>query len=673
MQYIKDLSIKLKISAGFGLMQLIIAVISVSALISLSSMQNEVVSIADEIQPAVLSASELEYRLEKANSSLGFYLLSKEESHKQAYLSNLQRVDEILTELRGMSLVTSQPTVAEQVEAIATDVDSFKGYQERMLHLATNNGDNLPATKYTAQNLGPLSQQMLQLVSGMIQTESEEEATAERRELLLSLEKLRYGWSNIMNGLRAYLAFRQESSLNEIQLYSESVEATIKKIQDKEDALTLDQADALEQLLPVKEEFFQKLKKMVEIHGGEAWRTDSHLIRTEIGPLLDSVGGKLQTLVGDLRSRVSATSDELVSQVNGTNTLVGTMLVFGLVLGVLIAWGIMKIIIAPLQAALDAMSDIVGGEGDLTRRLDDSNKDEIGKLAHGFNMFASMVHHIIKEITGYTEQVSKSADRLTVITEETSRGADRQQHQTDEVVAAVNELAATGQEVASNTTAAADAAQHADDASAEGRAVVGKTIDAIDDLANEVMRASEVINRLEADSDAIGGVLDVIRGIAEQTNLLALNAAIEAARAGEQGRGFAVVADEVRTLASRTQESTSEIQTMIERLQSGSQEAVRVMSKSKKDADATVEQAAHAGTSLQTISEAVAVINDMNVQIATAAEEQNAVAENINQSVVSISEITEQTAAGAQQTASASNELNELADHLSSLVGQFKV
>jgi methyl-accepting chemotaxis protein len=673
MQFIKNLSIKFKIAAGFGLMQLIIAVISVSALISLSAMQNDVVNIANEIQPAVLSAGELEYRLEKANSSLGFYLLSKEDSHKQAYLSNLQRVDEILAEFRGMTLVTSEPAIAEQVEAIAVDVENFKGYQERMLHLATNNGDNLPATKYTAQNLSPLSQQMLQLVSGMIQSESLEEASGERRELLLSLEKLRYSWSNVMNGLRAYLAFRQQSSLNEIQLYRESVESTIKSIQEKEDALTLDQVDALEQFLPIKDQFFQKLDKMVAIHGGDAWRTDSHLIRTEVGPLLDSVGGKLQTLVSDLRTRVNTTSDELVSQVNGTNTLVGTMLVFGLVLGVAIAWGIMKIIVAPLQTALDAMADIVGGEGDLTRRLDDSNKDEIGKLAHGFNMFASMVHHIIKEITGYTEQVNKSADRLTVITEETSRGADRQQLQTDEVVAAVNELAATGQEVASNTTAAADAAQHADDASAEGRAVVGKTIDAIDALANEVVRASEVINRLEADSEAIGGVLDVIRGIAEQTNLLALNAAIEAARAGEQGRGFAVVADEVRTLASRTQESTSEIQTMIERLQTGSQEAVQVMAKSKKDADATVEQAAHAGTSLQTITDAVAVINDMNVQIATAAEEQNAVAENINQSVVSISEITEQTAAGAQQTASASNELNDLAEHLSGLVRQFKV
>jgi len=507
----------------------------------------------------------------------------------------------------------------------------------------------------------------------MIQTESDEEATEERRRLLLELESLRYGWANIMNGLRAYLAFRAESTITEMTLYRESVETTLARIMPFEDALTLDQADALEQFLPLKDEVFIHLEKVVELHGGKAWRTDAHIIRTEIGPLLDSVGGKLQKLVGDLRARVVTTSDELVEQVAGTNTLVSVMLIIGLVLGGAIAWAIMKVIVAPLQTALDAMADIVGGEGDLTRRLDDSSRAEIGKLAHGFNMFASMIHHIVKEIISYTKQLTRSADRLSVITEETSYGVDRQQTQTDEVVAAVNELAATGQEVARNTAEAAEAAQNADTAAAEGRAVVGKTIDAIERLAEEIEGAGEVINRLEADSEAIGGVLDVIRSIAEQTNLLALNAAIEAARAGEKGRGFAVVADEVRTLASRTQKSTSEIQIMIERLQVGSREAVKVIGKSKERASSTVNQAVQAGASLQSISEAVTIINEMNVQIATAAEEQNAVAENINQSVVTISEITEQTAAGAQQTASASNELNELAEHLSGMVKKFKV
>jgi len=673
MQFLKNLSIKIKVLAGFGLMQLIIAVISVSALLSLSTMQSDVVIIAEEIQPAVLSASELEYRLEKANSSLGFYLLSHEENHKQAYLNSLQRVGEILNEMRAMTLIQSDVAFGEAVESIATDVEIFKGYQGRMLQLATSTADNIPATAFAAQKISPLSQQVLQLLSGMILSEEEEDASEQRRALLIDIEAMRYNWANVMSGLRAYLAFRQQSALAEVNLYLGGMESAYDRVKQQEALLNFEQADALEKIGPLKDQMPGLFGRMLAIHGGDAWRTDAHLIRTEVGPLLDRVGGKLQSLVGDLRARVETTSAELVGEVDATNTLVSSMLIFGLVLGGVIAWGILKMILAPIQAALDTMADIVGGDGDLTRRLDDSNKDEIGRLSHGFNMFASVVHHIIKEMRGYTEQLSHSADRLTVVTEETSRGADRQQHQTDEVVAAVNELAATGQEVARNTTEAADAAQNAEKASSEGRAVVGKTIDAIDSLASEIEHAGEVINRLEADSEAIGGVLDVIRGIAEQTNLLALNAAIEAARAGEQGRGFAVVADEVRTLASRTQESTAEIQTMIESLQTGSQEAVKVMNKSKQNADATVEQASQAGASLQAISAAVTVINEMNTQIATAAEEQNAVAENINQAVVNISDITEQTAAGAQQTASASNELNELAEQLTGIVKQFKV
>lgn len=654
-------------------MQAIIVMISVSALVSLLAVQDKVNVITTDIQPAVLLGNKLAINLEKSNSALGFYLLSKEETHKQAYLNSLQTVDAVIADFRAMPMVQADADITAQLDSIVGDVERFKGYQERMLHLATNAADNIPATKYTAQNLSPRAQRLLQFVSGMIQSESDEEATPERRQILLALGKLRYNWTSIMNGLRGYLSFRQQSALDEIKLYRESLDGTLKTLQGFKDDLTLDQSDALEQFIPLKDEFFVHLEKVIEIHGGEAWRTDAHLIRTEVGPLLQGVDAKVSALVGGLNGRIGQTGAALESEVSATNTLVTTLLILGLVLGGVIAWGIKKVIVSPLQTALDAMADIVGGEGDLTRRLDDSTKDEIGRLANGFNMFASVVHHIIKEVIGYTEQLTHSAERLTVITDETSRGADRQQAQTDEVVAAVNELAATGQEVARNTSEAAAAAQHAEDASAEGRSVVGQTIDAIESLAEEVGRAGEVIHQLESDSEAIGGVLDVIRGIAEQTNLLALNAAIEAARAGEQGRGFAVVADEVRTLASRTQQSTAEIQTMIERLQTGSRAAVKVMDTSKERATSTVEQAVQAGASLQAISEAVTVINEMNLQIATAAEEQNAVAENINQSVVNISGITEQTAAGAQQTASASNELNELAEHLSSMVQQFKV
>ena len=654
-------------------MQLIVAIIAASALVSLSDTQDSVGTIADDIQPAVLKASALEHSLDKANSALGFYLLSKEVSHRQAYEKNLQHVDSLLGELKGMSLVASSADLSSRVEAIAEDVARYQSYHGRMIELVEKPAKNIPALAYAAENINPLSQQLLQLLSGMIQTEGEEEASDERRQLLMEIESIRYAWANVMNGLRAYLAFRHSSSLQEINLYMGSVDAGVDRLQAMEDLLTLDQADALEQFLPLKEEFATHLGKMLAIHGSDSWRIDAHLIRSEVGPLLASVSAKVEALVAELGEQAQTMVNDLAEQVDGTNTLVSTLLVIGLLLGGVIAWGIMVVVVKPLDQTLYALRDIVDGDGDLTRRLDESSRDEIGQLAQGFNKFASLVHDIIREMVGYTGRLSESAERLSMVTEETSRGAEQQQHCTDEVVTAVNEMAATGREVASNTSAAAEAAQNADAAANDGRQVVSQTIEVIDTLAQEVRRAGEVINRLESDSESIGGVLDVIRGIAEQTNLLALNAAIEAARAGEQGRGFAVVADEVRTLASRTQESTAEIQSMIERLQGGAREAVQVMAQGSARADESVQQAAKAGTALDTISEAVAVINQMNVQIASAAEEQNAVAEEINKSVVAISEITEQTAAGAQQTASASNELNQLSEQLSGMVRQFKV
>ncbi|HEB94374.1 MAG TPA: methyl-accepting chemotaxis protein [Gammaproteobacteria bacterium] len=670
---LNNLSIRTKIIAGLGLMQLIIAIIAGSALVSLSNTQKSVATIAEDIQPAVLKAGELEHRLDKANSALGFYLLSHEASHRQVYATNLQHIDSILDELKALPLVTASADISPHVADIAGDIARYKAYQERMIELAEQPAKNIPALAYAAEHINPLSQQLLQLLSGMIQTEGEEEASVERRQLLMDIGGVRYAWANVMNGLRAYLAFRQAAALQEIDLYLSSVDAGLARLQAAEDLLTLDQLDALEQFLPLKARFTTHLNQLIAIHGGDAWRTDAHLIRTEVGPLLEAISNKVEALVVELDELAQVTFHGLVDQVDATHTLVATLLLMGLLLGALVMWLIVSTVVKPLNQTLQALKDIVDGEGDLTRRLDAGGGDEIGQLAQGFNQFAGLVHGIIREMAGYTERLNASAERLTAVTEETGRGVEQQQQRSDDVVTAVNEMAASGHEVASNTGAAAEAARNADAAANDGRQVVGKTIDVIGSLAQAVRQAGEVINRLESDSESIGGVLDVIRSIAEQTNLLALNAAIEAARAGEQGRGFAVVADEVRTLASRTQESTAEIRSMIERLQGGAREAVQVMADGSARADESVQQAATAGVALDAISEAVAVINQMNVQIASAAEEQNAVAEEINKSVVAISEITEQTAAGAQQTASAGNELTQLSEQLSGTVRQFKV
>jgi methyl-accepting chemotaxis protein len=671
--FLSKFSIKMKVTAGFVLMQLIIAAVALSAFFNFKSIQQDVGSVAEDYLPGMAATGELQFTLERGNSALGFYLLSKEKVHKQHYLKSLEKADKIIAKLQDNTLVKTSKRMTQLVKGIVSDVEAFKAHQSYLLELATNPAKNYPAIQAAIEHVNPISKQMLQMASGMIQAETDEEAIAERRPLLLALDELRYARANVMNTIRGYLANRTDQALEQIRTYSEVGDMTIERVKKHADMFTLGQEDTFDQFAALNVQFTQGIEKVISIHSSEKWRMDSYMIRTKIGPIMESIDEKVQTLVSQLRLESKSITQNLVEQANNTTALIVVLLIVGLLVGFLIAWIITSVIVTPLNHALHAMADIAGGDGDLTRRLDDSGNDEISQLAHGFNLFACIVQNMVRQIGSYTGRLSNEAERLTIVTKETSTGADMQQNEIDQVVTAMTELAQTGLEVARNASMAAEAAGKADDAAIKGRLVVGHTIESIDGLASEVEKAADVINQLEKESESIGGVLDVIKGIAEQTNLLALNAAIEAARAGEQGRGFAVVADEVRTLASRTQQSTSEIQTKIERLQSGSRNAVQVMNFSREKAEATVGQAAKAGTSLEEITDSVRIINERNTEIASAAEEQNAVASNINKTIISISAITDQTAAGAQQTSSASNELNELAEQLTASVSQFKI
>jgi len=275
-------------------------------------------------------------------------------------------------------------------------------------------------------------------------------------------------------------------------------------------------------------------------------------------------------------------------------------------------------------------------------------------------------------VAASTTLLATASEEMSAITQQTSNNVNQQFSEIDQVATAINEMTATVQEVARNATSAAQAALRANEHSTQGKRVVEATMESISDLSNELQNVANVINTLSKNSEDIGTVIDVIKGIAEQTNLLALNAAIEAARAGEQGRGFAVVADEVRTLASRTQKSTGEIETMIEQLQKAAQQAVQAVNTSRDKSQQSVDHAASAGDSLSTITQSVTEINDMNTLIASAAEEQSAVTEDINKNIVTIRVAAEQTTQGAEQTTVSSEELSKLAAELQELVVQFK-
>ncbi|AIS12216.1 chemotaxis protein [Pseudomonas chlororaphis subsp. aurantiaca] len=432
----------------------------------------------------------------------------------------------------------------------------------------------------------------------------------------------------------------------------------------------------------------QRLDQLDQANGGELIRLLSASPQTQslnddselkvLAPFTPIPGGKPWGVLLQVPERVLVGPAEALKNQLDQSNKAGTLVELGLgllaaVLGLLLVWLMARSVTRPILGVAHMLEDIASGEGDLTRRLAYDKKDELGQLAGWFNRFLDKLQPIIAEVKRSVQDARGTADQSSAIATQTSAGMEQQYRQVDQVATASHEMSATAQDVARSAAQAAQAARDADQATRQGLSVIDRTTASIDHLAADMSTAMTQVEGLAANSEKIGTVLEVIRAIAEQTNLLALNAAIEAARAGEAGRGFAVVADEVRNLARRTQESVEETRQVIEELQSGTQDVVGSMGNSHRQAQGSVEQVGQAVTALRQIGDAVTVISDMNLQIASAAEEQSAVAEEINNNVATIRNVTESLSEQANESARVSQSLNSLANQQQSLMDQFRV
>ncbi|MDP4546219.1 methyl-accepting chemotaxis protein [Marinobacter sp. MDS2] len=350
-----------------------------------------------------------------------------------------------------------------------------------------------------------------------------------------------------------------------------------------------------------------------------------------------------------------------------------TIAFVGLILALIILHFGIRALMAPVRRLNDAMSDIASGDADLTQRLDDSGSDEFGLLASNFNKFVSNIQQVVSEVKEGSEELSQNVTSLRQTSSNSRNSVEGQQGEINMVATAINEMSAAANEIAQSAQQTAEAAEQADHESLGSRETVAASRDAVQKLSHEITAAAEVIDKLGQDVSSITTVLEVIQGIAEQTNLLALNAAIEAARAGEAGRGFAVVADEVRNLAQRTRASTEEINNMIERLQKGANDAVDVMKASTAVSNVSMEKAQDAMESLNRIAEAITSISQMTSQIATASEEQTSVTEELNASITRIAEQGQAAAEATSENDVYSSQIESIGHTLNERVSRFKV
>ena len=633
-----NISVNLKLGLGFGLVLVLTSILALTGWTSLGGLIDRSNWMSDITQ---LNASLTKLRVAR----LQYMLASGDETTAQNVQTNLDAFIAQQQKLLNSFKSPDNLKLLNQQKAVIT------AYQQSLnkMREAYRNGN---ASRQTMSDKADIANAQIDALETSVQQMSD---SPERFAQFQATTTAKEQFMLARYEVRGYVA---NSNADTEARAAAQIEKAINGLKDLSSVFGTSQQTALKSLETALGDYRSAVQNY---KAANANIVSSRAEMTTQGNDIVTISDKLYDIQLDRRDAESAQARSL--------QLISTLL--ALVVGIIAAWVITRQITRPLRETLAVVERIASG--DLSHNIQVTRRDELGVLQQGIQRMGTTLRELISGIRDGVTQIASAAEELSAVTEQTSAGVNSQKIETDQVATAMHEMTATVQEVARNAEQASRAASDADGQAREGDKVVAEAIAQIERLAAEVARSTDAMAHLQQESNKIGSVMDVIKAVAEQTNLLALNAAIEAARAGEAGRGFAVVADEVRGLAQRTQKSTEEIEGLVAGLQNGTQQVATVMNNSRSLTDSSVELTRKAGVSLENITRTVSSIQSMNQQIAAAAEQQSAVAEEISRSIVNVRDVSEQTATASEETAKSSVELARLGSQLQQMVSHFRV
>ncbi|QYJ83280.1 MULTISPECIES: methyl-accepting chemotaxis protein [Shewanella] len=672
------LNVATRVIGGFSVVTLLLIVLGVASLVTNDNIKSSTLVLQDLSLPALKSSNGLTQNLALQEKQLLVAFHSKQSKELPQVRSQFTSLSKgFITELDQLNRIIQghEDNLGGQIKSLRANYQSFndnslKMMQAREQSLQTQESlvDNLESLEGAADDTASLLLDLIDLETSQDPTEREIAATA---------SNIDNSFSNLITSSYDLVNAKEKSKYETIL---KELDYIISEAQNKLEYVSrhwegvIDQ-EMLDNINTEASKVFTMLNGPDSILKRKGQQLDFNLQASQLLNTVESNATAVNQSMGSLNKAIESTSQAVsvkaIDEIDSASYKTLALVLIAIVVAVLVSIAVIR----PLKNSLDKVNNALNilASGNLTHKLDDSGHDEFAELSRNCNRLVDSLRTLIQGILDRSNQLAAAAEETSAITAQTTAGIQEQKNQVDQVATATTQLSSSAMQVSTSADEALNQIRQADEEAQHMRAIADENKRTILALADEVAKASQVINKVHSDSASIGSILDVIRGIAEQTNLLALNAAIEAARAGEQGRGFAVVADEVRSLASRTQDSTQEIQQMIQVLQQGTQEAVSVMELGRQQANSCVEKTEQANVALESISNAVHYAHDSGTHIANAAQEQNLVSQQVSEKLEHIAAISEETATGADQTAQSSHQVAQLAEELQASVGEFKV